>query len=292
MQAVCAPLDVESAGQRALRLQAVCDALLHHVPHRVQVGVEFFASVDGLLVGAHDFGDGQAGLVATLHELGRSVEGIRHRRDLAGGRNAGLVAVLFHLPAVLDEAAADGVVVFALGEDVALGIPGVEDQAVRVRGNWGGIKPQHVFNGAGGPGNAAGGGNRLSRFRLDVSRRGGGSVADKAQQGCAVGAVADAGGRERSAQLHQHFGRECVEFVDEGLGCTHWADSVGGRRADANAEQINNAHKVCRHVADTTARKGVQRHSETGYIRFPSQAPECRLHQAQRWVSASLFRVP
>ena len=291
METVRAPPDVQPAGQGALSLQTVCDAFLHHVPHRVQVGVEFFTAVDGLFVGAHDFGDGQAGLVAKLHELRCGVEGIGHRRNLTGGGHAGFVAVSLHLPAVLDEAAADGVVILALGKHIAVSIPRVEDEAVRVRRHRSGVEPQHVFDGAGGPGNVAGGGNRLSRFRLDISRRGGGGVADKAQQRCAVGAVADAGGRERSAQLHQHLGREAVEIAYERLGGAHRTDGVGGRRADANAEQVNNAYKVCRHVADTTARKGVQRHSETGFIRFPAQGPECRSHLAPISASASAFRV-
>ena len=253
VEAVGAALHAEAARQGALGLQPVGDAFLHDVPDGVEVGVEKRFAMQRLFVGADELSDGQAAFFTECDEGLRVVELVRRGLVVADGGHTGFVAVLLHAGAVQDEAAADGVVLLAGGDAVAVGVPGVKDEAVRVLRDRSGVKRHLVLDLAGRARDHTAFGHRVAGFRGDVGRRGRGGVANQAEQRCAVGAVAHTSGGEGAAQFYADECGQHAELFNEREGCAHRAHRVRRRRTDTDAEKVNDANSIVGHARDDTA---------------------------------------
>nr|GEU28576.1 hypothetical protein [Tanacetum cinerariifolium] len=245
-QARRAALDVQAAGQDAVRVQSVVDTVAHHVPDAVDAGIEVVVRHACALVRAQHLRDGQARGLAVLEQLVHGVERVRNRRARVIGRRR-VLGFAF----LADKAAAYRVVHLADGGTVTARER--EAHAVRVLGQRFG----HVEDEVDAPfeRHLVGAQQRqlagfLGRRQLRV-HAGGHHVlrrlAHQAQDHRLVGGVADAGQRQRAVQLGRDAGhaihaiqRRAVE--QEAARGHHGAHRVRTRWSDTDLEQIENTH--------------------------------------------------
>jgi hypothetical protein len=242
MQSAGAPLHPQATGQDAGLAETAGDAGLHGVPNAAQTGVDLGIGTQDAFVGAHEVGDGKAGVRCLAQQVGAGREIMGH----GGGRWRCFVA-MEHLVGH-DEAAADGIIdpdvqwrtgIVEGGEAHAVGMAGqalpAEQQQIRglVEGNGVTAAEQEP---AVGPDGVDQGGDGVG---IDAV----GLFAQQAEHNGAVGTVADAGQRQGTEQFAGDAVRPVEqaavgEPVDEGAGRLHRADGVGTGRADADLENV------------------------------------------------------
>ncbi|MCY1281509.1 hypothetical protein D9M70_303190 [compost metagenome] len=243
MQLGRAPAYVEPAGEDAFVAEAVAHAFLHGVPELQQPGADLRLAAPGLLVGQHQLADTQVVLPAELQQF------------LGAGEVVGQLGVVLvqlaglGLGFVDDEAAADGVVGVAVQftglafDDQGHGV-GVVGQvflqqqqvAAPVEGHRVAAVQQQLAGGL------QGFDARGDLLRVDPV----GPFAHQPHQRGAVGAVADAGGRQRAVQAHldaRHLVQQpaLAQRRGEQRRRAHRAHGVRAGGADTDLEQVEHA---------------------------------------------------